>query len=155
MLDGKLMGYVDRKIAQVLVNSLREIKITQNKTDERYSCVPKTMEIAYLPPSDNSATSNEGSDDTNDSDTKEKFFPGIFLATTPSRFVRPVKNLESGGIEFIGPLEQVNLSIACLEEDLRTDSTHQEMDPINMLSIIASTIPFADYNQSPRNMYQC
>jgi len=24
-----------------------------------------------------------------------------------------------------------------------------------MLSIIASTIPFADYNQSPRNMYQC
>jgi DNA-directed RNA polymerase I subunit RPA2 len=24
-----------------------------------------------------------------------------------------------------------------------------------MLSIIASTVPFADYNQSPRNMYQC
>jgi DNA-directed RNA polymerase I subunit RPA2 len=79
----------------------------------------------------------------------------VFLASTPSRFVRPVKNLDCGGIEFIGPLEQVNLSIACLEEDLRTDSTHQEMDPINMLSIIASTIPFADYNQSPRNMYQC
>ena len=47
------------------------------------------------------------------------------------------------------------MSIACLEEDLRSDSTHQELDPINMLSIIASTIPFADYNQSPRNMYQC
>jgi len=69
--------------------------------------------------------------------------------------VRPVKNLEHGGIEFIGPLEQVNLSIAVQEEDLRTDSTHQELDPINMLSVIASTIPFADYNQSPRNMYQC
>jgi hypothetical protein len=37
--------------------------------------------------------------------TKEKFYPGIFLATTPARFVRPVQNLEHGGIEFIGPLE--------------------------------------------------
>lgn len=35
----------------------------------------------------------------------EKFFPGIFLATSPSRFVRPVKNLKNGGIEYIGPLE--------------------------------------------------
>ena len=108
-----------------------------------------------MPPSESSATSNEDSGSTNDSDNKEKFFPGVFLASTPGRFVRPVKSLDAGGIEFIGPLEQVNLSIACLEEDLRTDSTHQEMDPINMLSIIASTIPFADYNQSPRNMYQC
>lgn len=33
--------------------------------------------------------------------------------------------------------------------------THQEIDPINMLSIVASTIPFCNYNQSPRNMYQC
>jgi len=107
-----------------------------------------------LPPSESSTTSNEDSGSTEDSDNKEKFFPGVFLASTPGRFVRPVKSLD-GGIEFIGPLEQVNLSIACLEEDLRTDSTHQEMDPINMLSIIASTIPFADYNQSPRNMYQC
>ena len=77
------------------------------------------------------------------------------MASTPSRFVRPVRNLELGGIEFIGPLEQVNMSIACLKEDLRTDTTHQEIDPINILSIIASCVPFCDYNQSPRNMYQC
>jgi len=65
-----------------------------------------TLEIAYLPPTDfSAATSNEDSNDTNDSDNKEKFFPGVFLAATPSRFVRPVKNLECGGIEFIGPLE--------------------------------------------------
>ncbi len=47
------------------------------------------------------------------------------------------------------------MSIACLEEDIRTDTTHQEIDPINILSMIAQTIPFPDYNQSPRNMYQC
>jgi len=63
------------------------------------------MDIAYLPPTDFSAVSNEGSDDTNDSDNKEKFFPGVFIACNPGRFVRPVKNLECGGVEFIGPLE--------------------------------------------------
>jgi DNA-directed RNA polymerase I subunit RPA2 len=55
-------------------------------------------------------------------------------------------NLEVGGTEWIGPLEQVNMSIACLEEDIRSDTTHQEIDPINILSMIASTIPFPDYN---------
>jgi DNA-directed RNA polymerase I subunit RPA2 len=34
-------------------------------------------------------------------------------------------------------------------------ATHQELDPTNMLSLIASLTPFSDYNQSPRNMYQC
>lgn len=68
------------------------------------------------------------------------------MASTPARFVRPVRNVELDAVEFIGPLEQVNLSIACLEEDVRSDTTHKELDQLNMLSIIASTIPFADYN---------
>jgi DNA-directed RNA polymerase I subunit RPA2 len=55
---------------------------------------------------------------------KHKFFPGIFITSTVARFVRPVRNLEVGGTEWIGPLEQVNMSIACLEEDIRTDTTH-------------------------------
>ena len=33
--------------------------------------------------------------------------------------------------------------------------THSELDPTNMLSLLASLTPFSDYNQSPRNMYQC
>jgi hypothetical protein len=57
------------------------------------------MEIAFLPPSSFSET------ERGDDKIKEKFFPGIYLSTQPSRFVRPVKNLEHGGIEFIGPLE--------------------------------------------------
>jgi len=173
LLDGKLMGYVDPKIAKKMVHSLRSLKIAQHKTDELYECVPQSLEIAFLPssevlelelqalaksdaemrPADDRASEDAGGRE--EGQLKEKFYPGIFLATTPARFVRPVMNLEFGGIEFIGPLEQVNLSIACLEEDLRSDSTHQEIDPVNILSIIASTIPFSDYNQSPRNMYQC
>eukprot|EP00347_Sterkiella_histriomuscorum_P020025 403339388 len=158
LLDGVLLGYVDPEVAPQLVKSLRALKIQQSNTNQFYESVPKTLEVSYLAPtfppeeaSDNPETQGQ----TNKRGTKNKFFPGIFLASSVSRFVRPVQNLEVGGVEWIGPLEQVNLSIACLEEDIRSDTTHQEIDPINVLSMIASTIPFADYNQSPRNMYQC
>lgn len=49
----------------------------------------------------------------------------------------------------------MNLSIACVEDDILPESTHQELDPINILSVVASVGVFAEYNQSPRNMYQC
>jgi len=34
-------------------------------------------------------------------------------------------------------------------------TTHQEMDDVSMLSFAANLTPFSDFNQSPRNMYQC
>ena len=33
--------------------------------------------------------------------------------------------------------------------------THREFHTNAMLSVIASLTPYSDYNQSPRNMYQC
>jgi len=49
--------------------------------------------------------------------------------------------------------EQPFMDIACLPEDVREGiNTHQELDPANMLSLVASLTPFSDYNQSPRNM---
>jgi DNA-directed RNA polymerase I subunit RPA2 len=52
------------------------------------------------------------------------YFPGVFMFSQVSRFVRPVTNLQEGGTEWIGPLEQIALSIATLEEDIRPDTTH-------------------------------
>lgn len=47
------------------------------------------------------------------------------------------------------------VQIACLADDVRPGlTTHRELDPTNMLSLVASLTPFSDYNQSPRNMYQ-
>lgn len=108
------------------MKSLRALKIENHQTDDLKSTVPKTLEVAYLPPAVEVEDDNnpESSTHSNKQMTKHKFFPGIFLAASPARFVRPVMNLEIGGIEWIGPLEQVNMSIACLEEDIRTDTTH-------------------------------
>jgi DNA-directed RNA polymerase I subunit RPA2 len=101
-----------------------------------------SLEIAYLAPGRHSKLDVDQAPEA----VKNYYFPGVFLSSQVSRFVRPVQNLQLGGIEWIGPLEQITLSIACLEEDIRADTTHQELDPVKMLSIIASTVPFADYN---------
>jgi len=51
--------------------------------------------------------------------------------------------------------EQAFLSIACLPSDMTPVTTHKEIDVTNILSLVANLTPFSDYNQSPRNMYQC
>ena len=45
----------------------------------------------------------------------------------------------------VGVLQDVKLGI----------TTHQELKPTNMLSVLACMTPLSDFNQSPRNMYQC
>ena len=41
------------------------------------------------------------------------------------------------------------------EEDLQMNPTHAELNKTSFLSNLARTIPLPDFNQSPRNMYQC
>jgi DNA-directed RNA polymerase I subunit RPA2 len=48
------------------------------------------------------------------------------------------------------------MDIAIRKVDIMAGATqHMEISPCNMLSIIAGLTPFSDFNQSPRNMYQC
>jgi DNA-directed RNA polymerase I subunit RPA2 len=48
------------------------------------------------------------------------------------------------------------MDIACLNEDIVPGiTTHQDFAPTDMLSVVANLTPFSDFNQSPRNMYQC
>ena len=120
MLDGILMGYVDPKLAPHLVNQLRYLKIKQNTADEQEASVPMTLEVAYLAPGRMSTANKQNPE----AEEKHYYFPGVFLSSQVARFVRPVMNLIHGGVEWIGPLEQMNLNIATLKEDLRADMTH-------------------------------
>ncbi|KAM5227382.1 DNA-directed RNA polymerase I subunit RPA2 isoform 2-T2 [Ctenodactylus gundi] len=87
---------------------------------------------------------------------KPSLYPGLFLFTTPCRLVRPVQNLELGKEELIGTMEQLFMNVAIFEDDVLAGvTTHQELFPHSLLSVIANFIPFSDHNQSPRNMYQC
>lgn len=130
-LDGKVLGGANAKLCASIASALRMLKVEKK--------VPFSMEVALIPQGDPGSP-----------------FPGLFLFTREARLLRPVLQRASNKIEWIGPLEQNFMDIACLEEDIREGiTTHQELDPMNMLSLIASLTPFSDQNQSPRNMYQC
>lgn len=132
MLDGRIIGWCTPKASKVVADTLRRWKV------EGGHGIPVQLEIGYVPPS------------------KGGSYPGIYMASRPSRMVRPVKYLPLGKEDFVGPHEQPYMSIACTEEEvIPGDSTHVEFDPTNILSILANMTPFSDFNQSPRNMYQC
>ncbi|KAL7481374.1 hypothetical protein ACHAW6_007059 [Cyclotella cf. meneghiniana] len=133
MVNGRVIGGASVKLCKSIASQLRSLKV-QEKPE-----VPPTLEVALIPPG-----------------MKGGPYPGLFLFTIAARVVRPVLQRATGRTEFIGPMEQPFMDIACLPEDIREGiTTHQELDPANMLSLIASLTPFSDYNQSPRNMYQC
>ena len=51
---------------------------------------------------------------------------------------------------------QIFMNVAIFEDEVLAGvTTHQELFPHSLLSVIANFIPFSDHNQSPRNMYQC
>uniref|UniRef100_A0A7N6F8Z0 DNA-directed RNA polymerase subunit beta n=1 Tax=Anabas testudineus TaxID=64144 RepID=A0A7N6F8Z0_ANATE len=88
--------------------------------------------------------------------SKASLYPGLFLFTTPCRMVRPVCNLALGKQELIGTFEQLYINVGILEDEIEPGvTTHQELFPHSMLSVVANFIPYSDHNQSPRNMYQC
>ena len=83
-------------------------------------------------------------------------FGGLYLFCGAARFLRPVLNLALGREETIGALEQTTLRVAYAKEDVKPgESTHRELEPTNIFSLVSSLTPFPDFNQSPRNMYQC
>ncbi|KAI3844252.1 hypothetical protein MKX03_032323, partial [Papaver bracteatum] len=141
LLDGCVIGSMSSNIVEKAVTHIRRLKLSP------YSGVPDDLEIGYVPLTTGGA------------------YPGLFLFTSSSRFVRPVKNIsipleENQNIELIGPFEQVYMEIRCADggEGGRKNNfpaTHEEIHPTGMLSVVANLTPWSDHNQSPRNMYQC
>uniref|UniRef100_A0A8C5V7K7 DNA-directed RNA polymerase subunit beta n=1 Tax=Microcebus murinus TaxID=30608 RepID=A0A8C5V7K7_MICMU len=133
LLDGVMVGWVDKELAPGVADSLRHFKVLREKR------IPPWMEVALVPMTG-----------------KASLYPGLFLFTTPCRLVRPVQNLGLGKEELIGTMEQIFMNVAIFEDEVIAGvTTHQELFPHSLLSVIANFIPFSDHNQSPRNMYQC
>lgn len=132
ILDGKVLGFCSPKESLRIADCLRYWKV------EGTHGVPLQLEIGYVP------GSHGGS------------YPGVYMAATPARMVRPTKYLPLQKEDFVGPYEQPYMSIAVVDQEIESGrTTHVETSPTNMLSILANMTPFSDFNQSPRNMYQC
>jgi len=131
-IDGKVIGGASARLCRNIVAELRSLKVADNPQ------ILPSLEITLIP------------------SVKGGPYPGLYLFTGAARLVRPVLNRATGKTELIGPMEQPFMDIACLDMDIREGiTTHQELDPTNILSLLANLTPYSDYNQSPRNMYQC
>tara|TARA_B100000795_G_scaffold253626_1_gene223929 strand:- start:10 stop:3633 length:3624 start_codon:yes stop_codon:yes gene_type:complete len=66
------------------------------------------------------------------------------------------KNIEEGILEFLDVEESHSCLISMYPKNIIEDKkyTHCEIHPSTILGVLASTIPFPDHNQSPRNTYQ-
>ena len=155
MLDGSVLGSIKANLAPAMVSHLRAIKAAKLAAEEGITpegavmrivlgeeeAIPSHMEVVHIP-------FERGAP-----------FPGVFLYTQAARMIRPVRQIASGAAEFIGSLEQHNMSIRCPDGGpggSRTlKFTHEEFSTRAMLSVVASLTPYSDFNQSPRNMYQC
>ncbi|KAK9412123.1 DNA-directed RNA polymerase I subunit RPA2 [Crotalus adamanteus] len=132
-LDGALVGWIEKDQAPDLVETFRHFKAMQEKK------IPGWTEVVLIPMTG-----------------KPSLYPGLFIFTTACRMMRPVQNLVLGKEEWIGTMEQVFMNIAVSQDEIEPGlTTHQELFPYSMLSVVACFIPFSDHNQSPRNMYQC
>ena len=130
-LDGRIIGWASPSKSKDLANLLRRLKTEGDKR------VPLDMEVGYVPV------------------TKGGQYPGLYLFTSRSRMMRPVTYLQNGKVDHLGTFEQVYMDVACTQGEIEKGvSTHVELDPTSMLSVIANLTPFSDFNQSPRNMYQ-
>jgi DNA-directed RNA polymerase II subunit RPB2 len=61
----------------------------------------------------------------------------------------------SGIIEYIDPYEQNEAFIVNFPEHIVAEATHMEIHPCTIVGIVNGMIPFANYNQSPRNQLSC
>nr|AGQ04601.1 RNA polymerase I second largest subunit [Starmerella bacillaris] len=132
-LNGEVVGYTSHRHARVIANTLRFWKVnTQGKR------IPLNLEIGLVPPS----VSGQ--------------YPGLYLFSGRARLVRQVKHLGLQKPDYVGPFEQPYMNIAVTPEEIEEKvHSHVEYLPTNILSILANMTPFSDFNQSPRNMYQC
>jgi len=122
----------------------------------RERAVPSHLEVAFYPPRP------EGGAGSGGGGSGAGPWPGLFLFTEAARMARPVRQLSpcrGGALELLGTLEQGALRVRCPDGGAGGSPgaafTHAEVDARAALSVVASLTPYSDYNQSPRNMYQC
>lgn len=168
-IEGRVVGYIPVAEALKTARALRQFKSMQETKLVNLDGIPRRrnisalhcMEIVCIPPN-----------------SKES--PGLHIFYENGRLMRPVQQVESAitpanasaastagallpfPLTFVGAWEQTWLDIASVPSDL-IDAHRQlgkkyeymEQNGTNIISFTSTTIPYFEYNCSPRNLFQC
>ena len=77
--------------------------------------------------------------------------PGALSTEKYAALLKPM----CGQIEYVDPYEQNEILLVSFTEEIGKDTSHVELHPSTILSVVNGMIPFANYNQSPRNQLSC
>lgn len=169
-VEGDIRGYVSPVVAEKACKALRAKKhIMEARLMDHNGIVPRrhitplhTFEVVYISPSS----------------TKDP--PGLYIFLDSGRLMRPVLALPPTHCNaitsvttctsetapfpqvYIGAWEQSWLDIASVASDMTDALRHLnksyeyiEQNGSNLISFTSTTIPFFEYNCSPRNLFQC
>jgi DNA-directed RNA polymerase I subunit RPA2 len=133
LLDGRVVGSAPYPTALRIADALRALKVATSPTADAVTghdvtrhmalvatssdCpeslsdsppsnwVPTSMEVSLLPPP------SAGLEDEDGGDAVEERMcgpaPGLFLFTSPARIIRPIRQIDTGLVEIVSPMEQV------------------------------------------------
>jgi DNA-directed RNA polymerase I subunit RPA2 len=130
VLNGKPLGYVDSSEVNSMAEKLRYLKALANcpietqKKSENFSVVqglPKYMEICLVPKIEQENCSYT-------------LYPGLYLFTSPGRMMRPVKNLSTNNVEYIGTMEQCYLHVCIKPEEFVEDVSYLNSKTFELIS---------------------
>jgi DNA-directed RNA polymerase subunit B len=145
-VNGSLVGAVED--GEKLVNELRKAR--------RQGKISSQVNIAYRP------DTNEISITTDEGRIRR---PLIVVENGKPKLTRELlekvekgevswsKLVEMGVVEYLDPEEEENALIAVRPEDITPKTTHLELHPAVIFGVSACVVPYAEHNQSPRNVY--
>lgn len=151
-VDGRFVGYV--LDSERLINQFRSLR--------RQGNIHPHVSVSYIPP------------------RNAKAIGRIYVDVAAGRVLRPLLIVEDGQplvteemiqritrgelswkdlvqigvIELVDANEEENCYVSIDQKSLKNDHTHMEVFPSAMFGVTASTIPYPEHNQSPRNTYE-
>ncbi|CAL1288300.1 unnamed protein product [Larinioides sclopetarius] len=127
VVDGQMLGWINKKSILSIVQQLQFLRSKGN------SCIPDSTEIVPILEGD-----------------LGNLFPGLYIFSTPCRFIRQIKNNQNMNLELIGTFEQLTRRVNLFGDD---SGEYSETSNCNFLGMAAAIIPFGENNPTQRNIF--
>lgn len=143
--------YIDERYSGMIDNPKDFIK--HLKEERRKQKIPMTINVSYDPEFDEvciHTNSGRARRPLIIVENGEALLTDTHLKKIESKEITWNDFIEQGIIEYLDANEEENAVVALNEKQLNKESTHMEIDPIAILGLTTSLVPYANFGQSSR-----